>query len=158
MRCIRPTTLCATRSAIAVSWEFNDLMGRLALPIGFVAAASIGAVVLYVHAVALPTCGSKLALDRISGILHDDFHLTSILTNNVRTLSGWFLSDSRDCSAEVAEVRGDVDASDMSWREMRYRIVHLDQPPSFGITVELGDRVPLEPTRPSLWARLLAHL
>jgi hypothetical protein len=130
----------------------------MALSIGCVAVASIGAAALYVHSVAPPTCGSELALDRIAGILRDDFHLAAILTNNVRTESGWFFSDSHDCSAQVAEIRGDVDASAMSWRDIRYQIVHQDKPPSFGITVELGDHVPLEPKAPSLWMRMLAYL
>jgi hypothetical protein len=130
----------------------------MALSISFVAVALLGAAVLYVYKTAPPTCGSELALDRISTILRGDFHLNSIIANNVRTVSGGFFNDTRDCSAEVAEVRGDVDASVMPWREIRYRIVHQDKPPSFSITVELGDRVPLEPKTPSLWTRLLAYL
>jgi hypothetical protein len=143
---------------LTAGWEFDDLMRRMTLSIAFVAVALLGAAALYVHRLAPPTCGSELALDRISRILRDDFHLDSIIANNVRTVSGGFFSDSHDCSAEIAEVRGDVDASVMPWREIRYRIVHQDKPPSFGITVELGDRVPLEPQNPSLWQRLLAHL
>lgn len=131
---------------------------RMALSIGFAAAASIGAAALYVHGNAPPACGSGQALDRVSGILRDDFHLDSIIANNVRTVSGGLLSDTHDCSAEIAEIRGGVDASGMSWREIRYRIVPQDKPPSFGVTVELGDRVPLEPQTPSVWKRLLAHL
>jgi hypothetical protein len=146
---------------LTAGWEFDQLMTHTTVAIGVVAiaflGASLGGAALYFYRNAPPTCDSERALDRISEVLRDDFHLDSILVNNVSTVSGGFFGDNQDCSAEVAEIRGGVDASDMRWREIRYRIVQLGSQP-FTITVELGDHVPLDPQTPSLWARVLAYL
>ena len=130
---------------------------RMALSIGFVAVTSLGAAALYIRKDVPPACTSDWSLNRVAEILRDDFHLDSVLINNVRTVSGGFFSHSHDCSAEVAEVRGSVDASDMSWRGLRYRIVHQDAAQSATVTVELAGQVPLAPEAPSFWTRLLAQ-
>ena len=97
-------------------------------------------------------------MDRVSAILRNDFHLDSLLMNNVRTVSGGYFSDSRDCSAEVTQIRGNVDASGMPWRAVRYQVVDRDKPRRPTITVELGGSVPLAAKVPSLWKRVLAYL
>jgi hypothetical protein len=130
----------------------------MALSIGFVAAASLGAAVLYMHRNAPPGCSSDRALRRVTEILRDDFKLDAVLMNNLTTVSGGFFGASDECAAEVAEMRGSVDASAMAWRQLRYRIVHQDKLEQFAVTVDLGDRVPLEPPAPSFWVRLLARL
>ena len=173
MRRIRPTTLCAGRSAWPVfslasvrlgqcsAWrvcrEFK-LTTRMVLSIGVVAVASLGAAIFYARSNAPPTCTSDWTLSRVSESLRDNFHLDSIIMNHIRTVSGGFFSSSHDCAAEVTEIRGGEDASGMSWREIRYRIIHQATPPSFRTTVELGGHVPLAPQTPSLWTRLLARL
>ncbi len=153
---IQPTTLCASRPVLAANREFK-LTTRVLLSIGFVA-FSLGAATLYVHRNAPPTCTSDWTLDRVSEILRDNFHLDSIIVYHIQTVSGGFSSNTHDCAAEVAEIRADENASDMTWREIRYRIVHQDESRSSTVTVELGDRVPLAPQSPSLWARLPAYL
>jgi hypothetical protein len=158
MRRIRPTTLCASRPALAAGWEFDELTTRMVLSIGFVAFASLGAATLHVHGNAAPTCTSDWTLGKISEILRDNFHLDGIIVNHIRTLSGGFFSNTHDCAAEVAEIRGDEAASSMAWREIRYRIVHQDESRPSAVTLELGDHVPLAVQTPSLWTRLLAYL
>jgi hypothetical protein len=157
MRRIRPTTLCASKSASTVDREFK-LTTRMVLSIGLVAFASLGAATLYVHRNAPPTCTSDWTLGRVSEILRDNFHLDSIIMNHIATVSGGFFSDSHDCTAEVTKIRSGEDASGMAWQEIRYRIVHQDESRTSAVTLELGDHVPLAPQTPSLWARLLAYL
>jgi hypothetical protein len=157
MRSIRPRTLCASRSALTVDREFK-LTTRMVLSTGLVAFASLGATALYLHRNAPPTCTNEWTLGRVSEILRDNFHLDGIIISHITTVSGGFFSNSHDCSAEVAEIRGGEDASAMAWREISYRIVHQDGSRPSVVTVELGDHVPLAPQTPSLWARLLAHL
>jgi hypothetical protein len=143
---------------LAAGWEFDDLTTRMVLSIGFVAFASLGAASLYVHRNAPPTCTSDWTLGKVSEILRDNFHFDSIIVNHIRTVSGGFFSNTHDCAAEVAEIRGEEDASGMAWREIRYRIVRPDESRPSAVTVELGNHVPLAPQTPSLWTRLLAYL
>lgn len=136
----------------------NELLTRNALSIGLVAAALLGGPGFYAHERASPACDSEQAMDRVSAILRNDFHLDSLLMNNVGTVSGGYFSDSRDCSAEVTQIRSNVDASGMPWRAIRYRIVDRDKSQNPAITVELGGSVPLAAKVPSRWKRLLAYL
>jgi hypothetical protein len=130
----------------------------MALTVGFVAVASLGAAALYMHRKASPSCTSVQALDRVSEILRDDFHLDTVLMNNITTVSGGFFSGSNDCSAEITAIRGSVDASALPWQQLQYRIVHQDKRQGFEVTVELGGRVPLAQPGPSFWERLRARL
>jgi hypothetical protein len=136
----------------------NELQTRNTFFIGLVALAAAGAVALYAHEQASPACDSEQAMDRVSVLLRNNFHLDSLLMNNVRTVSGGYFSDRRECSAEVTQIRGNVDASGMKWRAVRYRIVYQDKSRRPAITAELGGSVPLAAKVPSLWKRLLAHL
>jgi hypothetical protein len=134
------------------------LTPRVGLRSGLVAFALLGAAGMYAHSNIPLSCDSEEALRRVTEILRDEYHLDSIFVNNVRTVSGGVFSGSHDCSAEVVEIRGNVNASDMPWRGIRYRIVRQDQPPRPAITVELGGYVPLAEPTPSLWTRLLVRL
>ena len=124
----------------------------------FVAFTSLGAAGLYAHRNAPPTCDSEQAWRKLSDVLRDAYHLDGMFLNNVETVSGGFFSDNHECSAEIAPIRGNVNASDMPWREIRYRIEQRDNSGRFSITVKLGGAVPLAVPSPSPWARLLAHL
>src|ERR1035441_8411151 len=148
--------LCASQPDVVAAWEFDELTARMALSISVVAFASLGSVVLYLHGGAAPTCDSELAKRSVYKALRDDFHLSGILLNNVGTVSGGFFSDSHDCSAEVAEIKGNVNMGDMPWREIRYRIVLHGKSPV--VAVEMGGHVPFAPSAPSLCTRLLAYL
>jgi hypothetical protein len=143
---------------LTAALEFDELTTRMTLSIGFIALGLIGAAGLYVFKIATPACRSVQTVGRVYEILRDDFHLDSILLNNPTTVSGGFFSADHDCSAEVTQIRGNVNASALPWREIRYHIVHQEnsQPPT--ITVELGGNVPLAPPAASLWERLLAYL
>jgi hypothetical protein len=134
------------------------LRARLALSIGCAVLASMGAAGVYGYVTAAPACNSTRTLDSVAGILRNDFRLEGIFLNDPTTVSGGLFSDSRDCWAEVAQIRGNANASTLPWRAIRYRIVHQAdfRPPT--ITVELGGDVPLAPPVPSLWTRLLAYL
>jgi hypothetical protein len=107
---------------------------------------------------ASPSCTSGQALDRVSEILRDNFHLDAVLMNDITTVSGGFFSGSRECSTEITAIRGSVNASALPWQQLRYRIVHQDKRQGFDVTVELGGRVPLAQPEPSFWERLRARL
>jgi len=158
MRRIWPATLRASSPALAAGGEYAELTTRMVLSIGFVAFASLGAATLYVHRNASPACTSDWTLGKVSEILRDNFHLDSLIVNHIRTVSGGYFSNTHDCAAEVAEIRGDEAASGMAWREIRYRVVHQDESQPSAVTLELGNHVPLAAQTPSLWTRLLAYL
>jgi len=126
--------------------------------IGFAVSTAAGAAVLYMHRDTPLTCDSERALNRVSEVLRDEYHFDSTLINGVRTISGGFFSHSHQCAAEVAQIRGNVNASDMPWREVRYEIIRREKSVHSDITVSLGGAVPLAEPPPSLWTRLLAHL
>lgn len=134
------------------------MLRRNALPIGFVALVLLGIGTFFVRRLAPPGCGSGQALDQVSSILRGEDHLGGVFVNDVETVSGWYLSARHDCSAEVAEIRGNINASGMAWRQIHYQIVQHDDVDRPVVTVELGDAVPLAPRIPSLWKRVLAAL
>jgi hypothetical protein len=130
---------------------------RLILSIGLVALGLIGAIGLYAFKTATPACRSVQTIAGVVQILRDQFHLDSIMLNDPTTVSGGFLSDEHDCYAEVVQIRGNVNASALPWRELRYRVVQRSRYATPVVTVELGGNVPLAPPTPSVWERLLAH-
>jgi hypothetical protein len=134
-----------------------ELNSRIAVFISFFF-ASVGAMGLYAYRNPLPTCESEQALNRVDEVLRDEYHLDSIFVNNIQTVSREFFSDRRECSAEVAPIRGNVKAADMPWQEVRYQIERRAESESLTITVKLGSTVPLARPPPSLWARLRARL
>jgi hypothetical protein len=131
---------------------------RTALAIGVAVIAAIGAAGFGVYLSAPPTCDNRSTLASVNRILRTDYHLEHVFLNDVSTVSGGLFSDSRVCAAELAEIRGNENASALPWREIRYRIANQgkSQPPV--ITVELGTEVPLAPPQLSFWRRMLAYL
>ena len=125
------------------------------LPIGLVALAVLGIGTIYVRQIAPPGCNSEQAMDLVSANLRTQFHLEGVFVNDVKTESGWYLSDQHECSAQVTQIRASVEAGGLSWRAIRYRITQ--QPLGPVVAVELGDVVPLAPRIPSLWKRFLAY-
>jgi hypothetical protein len=128
------------------------------LLVGALAFVAAGAAGLYAYQDASPSCESTQALDKVDAVLRDDYHLDSIFLNNIRTLSGSLFSGRHECSAEVAAIRGNVNASDMPWRELHYRIEERDRAAAPTISVTLGANVPLAKPGPSLWEQLLGYL
>jgi hypothetical protein len=101
------------------------------------------------------SCGNDDVLNDVHDILRDRFHVDHILFNGVRTLSGNALTGHYACQAQIAEIRGNVGASDMGWRGVSYSSIghRLPEPPS--VTAELENGVPLAPHNPkSLWDRV----
>src|SRR5580658_182384 len=100
--------------------EVDDRMARMVLSAGFVALALLGALGFYLAHEAAPSCDSEPALHAVTDILRDQFHLDGIFVNNITTVSGGWFSIRRECSAEVAAIRGNVNAADMPWRSVQY--------------------------------------
>ena len=88
----------------------------MVLSIGVVAVASLAAMAMYVHRSGPPTCDSNRTIARVYAIPQDQFHMDSMFVNTIETVSGGFFSDRHECSAEVAQIRSHVNASDMPGR------------------------------------------
>jgi hypothetical protein len=88
-------------------------------PIGLGMAAVLGAGVLYAYSVAAPDCRSDLVQDRLLEILREQLQLDSVLINQITTVSGGYLSKEQQCTAQVTQIRGNIDASAMPWRSLR---------------------------------------
>jgi hypothetical protein len=132
------------------------LKPRIVLPAGLAAVVALG-VGWHGYDGAAPGCDSRGALNQVDAVLRDQYHLDSIFLNNIKTVSGGLFSERRDCSAEVAAIRGNVNASDMPWREIRYRIEERDRAVPAAVSVTMGDAVPLAKPAPSLWERLFTR-
>jgi hypothetical protein len=132
-------------------------MARMMLSAGFVVLASLGGAGFYLDRDAAPACDSEPVLHAVTGILRDQFQLDGIFVNNISTESGGYFSDRRECSAEVASIRGNVNASDMPWRSVRYQIEQGKDSDHPVVSARLGGIVPLAKPAPSFWERLLAR-
>jgi hypothetical protein len=133
------------------------MLRRNALPIGFVVLAVLAIGTIFVRRIAPPSCTSEQAMDGLSEVLRNQFQLGGIIVNNVETVSGWYFSDRHDCSAEFAEIKGNLSALGMTWRAIRFRVQQQDEAQRPVVTVEMGDVVPLAAKIPSVWKRFLAH-
>ena len=134
------------------------MASRLLASIGFAALASLAAAALYAHSRAASRCDSEQALRRITDILRDEFHFDGVFVNNTTNVSGGWFSTRRECAAQVAEIKGNVSASDLPWRDLRYSIAPGPTAERADIVVMLGGGEPLAARRKSLWQRLLGSL
>jgi hypothetical protein len=140
------------------AWELDRLTARTVLPIVCVTAAILGAAALYEHRGAAPACDSDQAQGQVYGVLRDQFHLQGIFLHGFTSTSGGFFSDTRTCTAEIAEIRGNVNAADLHWRQIRYRIARPDRTKLPVVAVNLGSATPfLETPEQTLWTRLGAR-
>ncbi len=130
----------------------------MVLSIVCVAVVSLGGAALCAHGGAAPACDSDRAEGQVSRVLRDQFHLEGVFLHDFTTLSGGYFSGSRECAAEVSEIRGNVSAVDMRWRQIRYRVAHSDTSERPDVTVDLGGATPFvaQPEQ-TWWTRLLAH-
>lgn len=130
----------------------------MALFVGCVTIASLGGAALYAHRGAAPACGSDQAQGQVYRVLREQFHLEGVFLHDFTSMSGGFFSATRDCTAEIAEIRGNVNAADLRWRQIRYRIARPDRSEPSVVTVDLGGATPfVQPPPQTLWTRLLAH-
>jgi hypothetical protein len=126
--------------------------------IGFIVLASLGAAGLDGFLHRAPGCASDAAMRQVSIILRDQFHFDSVLVNDATGTSGSYFDARRECSAQVAQIRGDVAASDMRWRAIHYWVASGEQSERPDVRLELGEAVPLAAPLATLWQRLLGQL
>ena len=130
---------------------------RTALFIACIAAASLGGAALYAHNGAAPACDSDEAQGLVYGVLRDKFQVEGVFLHDFTTTSGGFFSDTRTCTAEIAAIRN-VNAADLKWRQISYRITRPDRAKPSGVTVDLGGATPFVQTQEqTLWTRLRAY-
>jgi hypothetical protein len=104
---------------------------------------------LLVREIEVPLCHS----DEVTRELVESLKASSlgtIVINNAITISGGVLSDERQCAADIAELRGGVDAADMHWMHVLYQVKKDTTLGKADVTAELGGEVPLAPVRSSL--------
>ncbi len=139
--------------------EFGEVITRMTQSIVCVAVAALAGVALYAHEDAAAACDSDPAQGQVYRVLQEQFHLQSVFLHDFTTLSGGYFSTVRECVAEVAEIRGNVDASGMNWRRIRFRVARSDNKEHPDVTVELGDAAPfVPPPEPTFWSYLRSLL
>jgi len=159
VRCAGAATSPYQQLGIDGAWEFGEVTRRMTLSIACVAAVGLGGAALYAHGSAAPACDSNATEGAVNRVLHDQFHLQGVFLHDFTTVSGGFFSDTQDCVAQVAEIRGNVDAGNMPWRAVRYKVTRSSDPESPVVTVDLGKQTPfVPPSGQTWWTRLLAHL
>jgi hypothetical protein len=127
--------------------------GRVA--IGVLAAAASGGGAVMAHRNLQSSCGNDDVLSAVHDILRDQFHVDHILMNGVQTISGNVLTGRYECRAQIADIRGNVDASAMNWRGVSYTSVSHDAGTPPQVTAELETGMALAPHDPkSLWDRV----
>jgi hypothetical protein len=100
------------------------------------------------QAIEVPSCHSKEAVKGMIDALNDPA-LGTVAVNNATTLSGGVFARVRQCTADIAPVRGGVDASDMHWKRVTYAITKSDAPDGIDVTAKLGGETALAPERSS---------
>jgi hypothetical protein len=106
-----------------------------------------------VNAFGVPSCHSTEAIKgMIEAIARPEFG--SLAVNNAVTTSGGLLSTTRHCSAEIAPIRGGVDAGDMHWMHVTYQVRKAATPAQVEVTATLGGDTTLAPKRSEMarWA------
>jgi hypothetical protein len=149
--------MIARTSAGVEAQEFDDLLTRSALFIGFIASASPGAVTLFAHRSAPPGRDSGQILDRVAAILYGVLHRGGLPVNDIRTVSSGYFTDSHDCSVEVTQTSVYVNASCVRWREIPYGILDRDESRRAVVTFEVLGDAPLAGPPPFLWTSVLAY-
>jgi hypothetical protein len=114
-----------------------------------VAITGFKAVKWTVHAIEVPSCHSKEAVNAMIEALHDPA-LGTVAVNNATTLSGGVFSSVRRCTADIAPVRGGVDAADMHWMRVTYQVRKSTTPDSADVTATLAGDTMLAPERSTL--------
>jgi hypothetical protein len=122
--------------------------------IGLVAVVAIVAVGGYFYFAAAPSCISNQVQRRASELLRSQFNMDSIFFNDIQEVSGNAFSDRRECTAQVAQIKGNTSPIAMSWRQLRYSIAPGTEPERPDIKVELGASGPYVPPSPTLWERI----
>ncbi len=130
--------------------------GRTILTVLGVAVVALVVSKIALSLVEVPSCHSDEAIRGLVGALKDPA-LGSLAVNNATTMSGGLLSGKRQCIADIAPLRGNVDASDMHWRRVTYQIVKSDTPDGITVTASLEGATGLAAER-SMFARWVEYL
>jgi hypothetical protein len=126
--------------------ESNGVTSKTIIIILAIALAGFKGTKLVLKAYEPPACHSDAAIKGLIFALRDS-SLGTIAVNDAMTVSGGLLSDERDCAADIAGVRGGVDAADMHWMRVRYQVKKGANPDQADVTARLGSTVPLAPER-----------
>jgi hypothetical protein len=112
---------------------------------------------LYASQYAAPACDADQTQAAVARVLHSQFHLEGIYLHDFNKVSGSYVSPTRDCAAEVAEIRGNISVSDLNWRPIHYRVARSSASDNPTVSVDLGGATPFVLSEEkSLWAKFLA--
>jgi hypothetical protein len=93
-----------------------------------------------------PPCHSDPAIKGLIAALADP-GLGTIAVNNAVTVSSGLFSAERDCTADIAALRGGVDAADMHWLRVSYQVKTGVNPDQADVAAQRGTAVTLAPER-----------
>jgi hypothetical protein len=100
-----------------------------------------------------PGCNSARTISGLIVALKDS-DLGPFAVNDVKTQSIGLLSRERECTGEVASLRGSLNAQDMHWYSLRYTVKTGDNTQRADVAAKLGDTVPLAPNQ-SGWSKFV---
>ena len=100
-----------------------------------------------------PGCHSDQVVDGLAGSLKY-LALGTLAINDAETLSGGFLSTERGCSADLASIRGGLDAEHMHWLHVNYQVREIEGRRKIEVTAQVVGPVSLAPVH-SYWGQWL---
>jgi hypothetical protein len=121
---------------------------RLAVSIVILAIAGATSTKIVTHAFGVPSCHSKESIKGMIAALAKPEFGTLAVNNPVNMSGGPFTM--RRCSAEIAPIRGGVDAVDMHWMRVSYQVRKADTPAEVAVTATLEGDTTLAPERSRL--------
>jgi hypothetical protein len=121
-----------------------------------VVVAGFKAAKMTLSAIEVPSCHSAEAVKGMIAALHDPA-LGTVAVNNATTVSGGVFNRVRECEADIAAVRGGVNASDMHWMRVTYEVRTSKLPDTADVTAALAGDTILAPER-SDFAKWLAYV
>jgi hypothetical protein len=122
---------------------------KITLLVVILAVIGVKAVKIALNAFAVPSCHSEETIKGMIAALGKP-DLGTLAVNNAVSLSGGVISDTRLCTADIAPIRGGVDAADMHWMRVTYEVRKAASPAKVAVTAKLDGDTTLAAERSQL--------